>query len=255
MFVRFRERINDGREPASVQAKVQCAGHCHRNACPLRPRCRWRIGGDLVPYRLLVGLIENRRADGKVRQAHVADLGAIDGHMLPSFFAGLTPERANAIRGSIVEWYAKSISARCAFWAGLDERLARLANRISADDAAKVRASVQERIPRPSPEDIEQVEAWNASQEAGRWETLRDHYQGLIDDEQKRIAAHEKHIEKARGWIAVTEPVINEINSNVRKIQQRAASGDRSFVKVSAEGRAKATQSLLSTLARKSKWT
>jgi hypothetical protein len=55
--------------------------------CPLRPRCRWRIGGGRVPYRLLVAVIENRRVNGKVRQEHVADLGAIEGHWLPSFFA------------------------------------------------------------------------------------------------------------------------------------------------------------------------
>ena len=59
----------------------------------MKPRCRWRIGVDhglaLVPYRLHVQLAENRRVDGKVRQEHVADLGAIDGAMLADFWAGI----------------------------------------------------------------------------------------------------------------------------------------------------------------------
>jgi hypothetical protein len=67
----------------------------------MRPRCRWRIGVEhgveLQPYRLLVSLIENRRVDGKVRQEHVASLGAIDGHLLPSFYAGIDPTTVNAI--------------------------------------------------------------------------------------------------------------------------------------------------------------
>jgi hypothetical protein len=69
--------------------------------CPEKPRCRWRSGLpdlELVPRRLLVSLIATWRVNGRVQQEHVADLGSIDAHMLPSFFAGVEPERANAIR-------------------------------------------------------------------------------------------------------------------------------------------------------------
>ena len=106
MFVRFRERKNDTREPKRTPAEIACAQRCANRrgqrlgpgfragkGCPMRPRCRWRIGLDqdviLVPYRLLVSLIANKRVEGKVRQEHVADLGAIDGHLLPMFFRGL----------------------------------------------------------------------------------------------------------------------------------------------------------------------
>jgi hypothetical protein len=50
--------------------------------------------------RRLIGLVETRRADGKPRQEHIADLGAID----------IDP----------------SAEARIAFWRRLHERLGRL---------------------------------------------------------------------------------------------------------------------------------
>jgi hypothetical protein len=136
MFVRFRERISDGREPlygggVPVDgATLQCAGKCnsalregrsigkwtgragpgfrYSSGCPLRPRCRWRINDDLVPYRLLVSVIENHRSDGKVKQQHVADLGAIDGHMLSSFYA--------EPHDTASSWSMRSIYERLEFW-------------------------------------------------------------------------------------------------------------------------------------------
>jgi hypothetical protein len=241
MFVRFRERINDGRQPDFIESKLQCAGRCrpglrdrragpgarYFSGCPFKPRCRWRIKGDLVPYRLLVGLIENQRVDGKVRQTHVADLGAIDGYMLPSFFSEPMP----------AEWHVISISARLAFWNVLDERLMRLSNRISTEDAAKVRDSIQTRVPRPTAEDISQLEAWKAMQEVVEWENLRGGFQNIIDNERESIAVYEGYIEKAKGSIGSLLPVIGEVNSNVRKVQQRLAEGDRSIVEKSCAAR------------------
>jgi hypothetical protein len=88
---------------------------------PARGRWRWRIGppggAELVPHRLLVALIENRRVDGKVRQAHVAELGAIDGHLLSAFYAALEPATVNAILSGaegMEAWYRASVRARVA---------------------------------------------------------------------------------------------------------------------------------------------
>jgi hypothetical protein len=253
MFVRFRERISDGRQPDFIESKLQCAGRCRPElgnyragpgaryiaGCPFKPRCRWRIVGDLVPYRLLVGLIENQRVDGKVRQTHVADLGAIDGHMLSSFFNEPMPTL----------WHVRSISARLAFWNGLDERLARLSNRISTEDAAKVRDSIQTRIPRPTDEDLNQLEAWSAMQEVAEWENLRDGFQRVIDGDRARIAGYEASIEELRGKIDTVAPVISEVNSNARTVQQRLAEGDRNIVKESCKAREEVSLGLGTLLA------
>jgi hypothetical protein len=70
MFVRYRKIKSDGFEPGGVAAKIACAGPCQRRArhqCPMKPRCRWRIGlgedvCEIIPYRLQVSIIENRAA-------------------------------------------------------------------------------------------------------------------------------------------------------------------------------------------------
>jgi hypothetical protein len=90
MFVRFQERNNDGRRPKMVSACLTWVAG--------KRRSRWRIGVDqgaeLQPYRLLVSVIENRRVEGKVRQEHIADLGAtisFTGFMLASIRRSLMP--------------------------------------------------------------------------------------------------------------------------------------------------------------------
>ena len=66
-----------------------------------------------VGRRLELALTETRRVDGRVKQEHVASLGSV---RLPLTIAG-----------------------RVAFWAKLHGRLARLGNRLSAEDHANLR--------------------------------------------------------------------------------------------------------------------
>jgi hypothetical protein len=151
MFVRFRERKSDGRGPSNVDAKLACVGRCADRqgqrlgglrmgkGCPVKPRCRWLIGGKLVPHRLLVALIENRRVDGKVRQEQIADLGSIDGYLLSGFY----PDGAPADE----QWHRASVQARRQFWLGALERLDRLANRVSAEAREGIIEAIMGRIP------------------------------------------------------------------------------------------------------------
>jgi hypothetical protein len=218
MFVRFRERRNDALEPYGEATRL-CTGRCHKRdgrrvgivrhgqGCPEQPRCRWRAAGGLVPYRLLVGLIEGRRIDGKVRQDHVADLGAIDGALLPAFYAGLDAETAQAVRGD-PDWCHRSVVARLAFWVELDARLARLANRIDDDQAALVRQAVQVRIPQPTAGEL-------AEGEALEWRRLQDGYQGIVDGDQREIESLERHIADKRAGIALLQPVVADIAANM----------------------------------------
>src|SRR6516164_7516010 len=133
MSVRYRKIVSDGTEPCGVAAQRNCNGSCRSRyrsrvgRCPRKPRCRWRIGmlqlpDGLVPYRLKVSIIENRRVDGKVRQEHVADLGTIDGHMLPEFWAGLDSSKIVEIQWE--NWSDHSVYARIAFWETAKPRLA-----------------------------------------------------------------------------------------------------------------------------------
>src|ERR1017187_370375 len=159
MFLRFRERNSDGRQPLCPDARIICErpARKHHGAmghCPMRPRCRWRIGAGvtediwLVPYRLLVSLVETRRIDGKVRQECVADLGAIDGHLLPGFYAGLDPATVANICED--DWPARSECHRAGFWQSVDKRLARLGNRLAAEAEHAIRRALHDRVPRPA---------------------------------------------------------------------------------------------------------
>jgi hypothetical protein len=112
----------------------------------MKPRCRWLIDGKLTPYRLLVALIENRRIGGKVRQEHVADLGSIDGYLLPGFYPAGAP--------AVDKWRHASVIARDEFWKYVRVVLARLANRVSAEAADSIVAAIAQRIPIPTADDI-----------------------------------------------------------------------------------------------------
>jgi hypothetical protein len=61
--------------------------------------------------RLQVSLVETRRVAGKVRHEHIAGLGAV----------GMPP----------------SVADRLGFWRKVEARLAKLGNRVTAEDAAR----------------------------------------------------------------------------------------------------------------------
>jgi hypothetical protein len=155
MFVRYRKLTADGIQPRGVHAKIYCQGGCHHRRgrhylqCPFKPRCRWRIGlgvvdDALVPYRLQVSLIENRREGGWVRQEHIADFGTVDGYLLPEFWEGLDPATAAKLKAD--DWDIRSTQTRVAFWDNAKPRLERLSNRL---DPKTIRLRVHQRIPWP----------------------------------------------------------------------------------------------------------
>lgn len=86
-------------------------------------------------------------------------------------------------------------------------------------------------------------------QEVVEWENLRGGFQNVIDSNRARIADHEHSIEKLKGQIGSLLPIISEVNSNVRTVQQRLAKGDRSIVNESREARKEASLGLGKILA------
>lgn len=191
MFVRFKRVISDGGRPDSANAKIFCQGGCGiRLHCPWRPRCRWRIGaefnGGLVPFRLQVLLVGNTRREGKVRQEHIAHLGDIAGHLLPSFYDDLPLGAAKDMQGS--EWERASLVARIEFWKECKPRLNKLQNRLGPD-LPRIRQSIHQRIPWPMKEGLERLEVLGAEEDEKFWRgmtnsTLKsiEHYERVIAD-------------------------------------------------------------------------
>lgn len=250
MFVRFRQRPNAGTQPTAVQAIKQCTGRCKERkgqrcgpgfrigtGCPERPRCQWRIGTiGLLPYRLLASLIENRRAAGKVRQEHIADLGAIDGHMLLPFFEGIEPELANAARINLEQWFRASITARLAFWQQLGERLARLSNRLSADETAAIRQTINERIPQPTEAELAQLRSWDIADELERWQIWKTREVSDMTKSQRLIAEERAKIETAK-------IMVDGIDGNLAKMRQAIIGGDLNLIDQAKEIREDAYRS------------
>jgi hypothetical protein len=77
--------------------------------------------------RLQLSLVENRRANGKVRHEHIASLGSVE--MPPS------------------------VEARITFWTRLHDRLGKLGNRVDPTTQAKILGDVHMRIPMVTPEE------------------------------------------------------------------------------------------------------
>jgi hypothetical protein len=200
MFIRYRKLESGGRRPKGVVARIACHGLCepfHRpgfhtrraGQCPMKPRCRWRIGADLeelalVPYRLQVSIVENRRVEGKVRQQHVADLGSIDAWLIPEFWVGVDPMIIGKVRAD--DWDLRSVRARVAFWETANPRLARLANRL---DPKSIRMAIHTRIPWPKQPERELVDA---RADFRFWRSLHSQSAKMIEANDRVIEAANK---------------------------------------------------------------
>jgi len=195
MFIRFRKSRSDGREPLAVSAKLIHARDWQHGA--RRPRARWRIGYEeglkLIPYRLHVTIADNRRIGGKVKQEHVADLGSIDGVLLPAFWQGLDEGLLSETRKP--EWERLSIRARVDFWERVKRRLDRLANRLGPDDVKRVRLAIHARVPWPKQPEREKLVLLEA--EADYQSACRG-YEGHT----RLVALHEKGIAHHNEMIA-----------------------------------------------------
>jgi len=162
MFIRYRKLSPMAGSWNASRPRSLVAGWCQRRRgwrCPLKPRCRWRIGADLdelavVPYRLQVSIVENRRVEGKVRQQHLFDLGSVDAWLIPEFWVEVDPLIIGKIRTD--DWDLRAVRARVAFWETANPRLARLANRL---DPKATRMAIHARIPWPKQPERELVEA------------------------------------------------------------------------------------------------
>ena len=211
MFIRFRKVKSGGRQPIGVRARI--FWYAQSNS-----RRRWRISADhddsprLEPYRLNVGLAENTRQDGRVKQEHVALLGSIDGHLLPEFFADIAPEFVEGMKSP--DWERHSLRARVAFWETANPRLKALGNRLG-DDVKRIRIAVHARIPWPMEPERELLELLDAKDDLKLWMSLHKSSARMIetngrviDHAKKQIAGlHQDSLRENAAMVRATERV------------------------------------------------
>jgi hypothetical protein len=80
-----------------------------------------------------------------------------------------------------------TVEARLAFWRNIEDRLARLANRISTEDAARIRGSLSARIPIPSIEEQRGVQLTDARADAELAGELRDMHAARVADHESLV--------------------------------------------------------------------
>jgi hypothetical protein len=146
--------------------------------------------------RLLASLAESQRIAGKVRQQHIANLGAID--------------------------QAPSIGARLAFWGELYRRLARLGNRIQGEELGAILGAVQARIPMVTVEEqpVERqarldrnLRFWRGHMEMSKEQVAA--HQALKAVAEKGVATWSGEAERASANIAATQEAIDDPNKPV----------------------------------------
>jgi hypothetical protein len=140
MFVRFRKIPNDGACPIAVRTE---AAFWNWGGVRQRARRRWVIGQERrQPYRIKVLVVENIRANGKVKQETIVALGSFDATWLDAFYEGM--DASIRVEG----WRSASLSRRIRFWDGVIERMREIGdNRLSADDRKQIRRAIHKVIP------------------------------------------------------------------------------------------------------------
>jgi hypothetical protein len=171
---------------------------------------------------LHVSIVEPRRINGTVKQEHVASLGSI-----------MTPP---------------TVDAREVLWVKLEERLPRLANRLGEDGMAKVRAAVQERIPRPT--DFERM----ATKALDDWNRLRGDYEGLIQQENEMVAFLKESIVNKHAFAREMNVVLDDVADTHRKVQLRLARGDLDVIEEASPLYDELTRIFLKVVAAKTNW-
>jgi hypothetical protein len=258
MFVRYRKIVADGHQPRGVHAKIACQGRCaahpgrygfrgrRAGQCPVKPRCRWRIGLGAVdtaiaihipaPYRLQVQLVENRRVEGKVRQELTSISCSVDGHLLPEFWRGVDPAFAATIKKASVDGH-RWLSVEVGFDPALVARTPRQIGTCFGCGTGSVLGSGLPRLDRPGKPArseslrmvIHQRIPWPMQAERDRAEARSDFafWKAAHDGQIKHIEGHEKVIATANKEI--TEARAN-VPRNGRRLDRRRLAGSQGLI-------------------------
>ncbi len=132
---------------------------------------RWR---QRPSGRLSARLVENQRADDRVLQQHIAELGAIAGEALAQ------PHEIAGIKG------------RRAFWATANATLARLSNRIDVAADGAARAALHARVPMVTPDELALLALDEAEHDAALWQHQSDGAHDIVAARQRLIEAAQR---------------------------------------------------------------
>lgn len=137
---------------------------------------------------LHVRLIQTRRISGKVQSEYIGAAGLVDA--------------------------AVSVRERLAFWAKLPERLARLGNRVGADEHARIYPALRARIPMVTPDEQRAIQEENAKDDERFWDAMRDMNAASV-------GGHKALIATAEATIAALAPKSEEAAERAQAAKER----------------------------------
>src|SRR6202162_5379743 len=158
---------------------------------------RWRRRSS---GRLSARLVHNQRLDGRVRQRHVGELGAISATALNS--------------ASTIE----AITPRRAFWRTAGAALARFADRIDASQEGAIRAALQARGPTVTPDELRRLSLMKTERQGRFWKRLAEDselstagQEGLSTEHEEQLRLYRvfQHGAEARHWTLRRGDVVN----------------------------------------------
>ena len=134
---------------------------------------------------------------GKVRQDHIAGLGSV----------GMPP----------------TVADRLTFWRKVEDRLAKLGNRLSAEDAARIRGALFARIPMPSVDEQAAVQLANAQADAKLFAALHDMHAAVVTDQERFAGTVESKIADGRAALAEAAARLSAVREPVAAIERGEA--------------------------------
>jgi hypothetical protein len=154
----------------------------------------------VVRHRLIVNLVATRRSGGKIVNEHIARLGS-----------AALPEPISA-------------AERILFWRDLKERwrdlIARLGNRVTAEERKKALAAIHKRIPKPSEAEKQAVRIEATHKDIAFWEEDRDHWQDTAKRARETIANLEADIAKHLALADKQQQVIHSKQAQLLKLMR-----------------------------------
>jgi hypothetical protein len=144
--------------------------------------------------RLQASLIETRRVAGNVQHGHVTSLGAVS--------------------------VPPSIQDRLRLWSDLPGRLARLSNRVAADDHPKIVDALHARIPMVTPDDLRTWQQENAEADRLFWTAMRDLNAEAAEGHKRVLATAEKKAAAAQVAVADADAKITGLAERLDQLKR-----------------------------------
>ena len=110
------------------------------------------------------------------------------------------------------------VRERLKFWAALPDRLARLANRIEAENQTRIYGAIHARIPMVTADEQRALQEENAKADERFWSRLRDMYAEKVEGEKGLLVSTERAIAASQASMAEADDKIAAVKERLERL-------------------------------------